>query len=341
LRGFLEASFQFRFLNLMQLLMGIYTFLSPIVAWLIEPSLSMIMIFVVSGRFVFLIFHLLYLFSGWRWLFKSTNLKTKEISQRIRKLSGWLTVGNIIGPFMTYFDRFILGSFIPMVQVAYYTTPYEFVSRLYILPMSLVRVLFPEFAKYLVFEKSKLKQVYRLSLYLIFVVMMLPCAGLIYFGYDGLKIWLGDDFANSSYQILQILSVGVFFNGLSHVPYTLIQSTEKVDWTAKVHMIELPIYLLGLWFMATKFGLIGVAIAWSARVIFDELILSILVNYATQIRLHSLLLKLKIYLLSLFCFGFGFMNLSTNIKLIVFSVLVFSGIFYLYTMRRNFFTDEN
>ena len=90
---------------------------------------------------------------------------------------------------------------------------------------------------------------------------------------DGLKLWLGAEFAEHSYRVLQVLAVGVFINSLALVPFALVQGVGRPDVTATLHLIELPVYLGLLWWLISTRGIEGAAIAWTARVAVDALFL--------------------------------------------------------------------
>jgi O-antigen/teichoic acid export membrane protein len=88
-----------------------------------------------------------------------------------------------------------------------------------------------------------------------------------------LSVWLGAEFAANSRGVFQILSVGVLFNSLAVVPFTAIQAADRADLSAKAHLVELPLYLLTLWFLVRHFGIEGVAFAWLLRVVLDYLLM--------------------------------------------------------------------
>ena len=85
---------------------------------------------------------------------------------------------------------------------------------------------------------------------------------------DGLTVWLGADFARHSTRVLQWLAVGVLANSLAFVPFSFIQGIGRPDLTAKLHLLELPVYLAILFWLIHPFGIVGAAIAWSAAHIF-------------------------------------------------------------------------
>jgi O-antigen/teichoic acid export membrane protein len=103
---------------------------------------------------------------------------------------------------------------------------------------------------------------------------MIPIVLFFYlFSFDLLNLWLGKEFALKSYEIVEILSIGIFFNALGMIPFALIQSTGRADITAKIHILELPVYILLLIVLVEEYHIVGVAIAWSIRTFLDALIL--------------------------------------------------------------------
>ena len=57
-----------------------------------------------------------------------------------------MTVSNVLGPLMVTFDRFLIGSIISIAAVAYYSIPYEVVTKLWLISSALIGVLFPAFS---------------------------------------------------------------------------------------------------------------------------------------------------------------------------------------------------
>ena len=186
---------------------------------------------------------------------------------------GWMTVTNVISPMMVCMDRFVIGAMISVTAVAYYATPSEVVSKLSIIPAALSGVIFPAFATSYTRDHNKTLQIFiRSTKYT--GLALFPAALLITsFAHEGLLLWLGKEFAVHSTSIMQILVLGVFCNCLATVFFTYVQGISRPDLTAKLHMIELPLYLAFLWWAIHSYGIIGAAIAWSARVILDGALL--------------------------------------------------------------------
>ena len=102
------------------------------------------------------------------------------------------------------------------------------------------------------------------------LLMFLICLPVIIIGllYSGLvlKIWFGENYQINSFNILNVLLIGFFFNALAMIPFSAIQALGKSKITALIHCAELVPYLALLYFMVEKYGLLGAAISWSIRV---------------------------------------------------------------------------
>ena len=69
------------------------------------------------------------------------------------------------------------------------------------------------------------------------------------------------------------MAIGVFINSLAQVPFFFIQGIGRPDLSAKFHLLELPVYLIALWWLIATHGLIGAAIAWVGRAFLDAVLL--------------------------------------------------------------------
>ncbi len=97
----------------------------------------------------------------------------------------------------------------------------------------------------------------------------------ITFANTGLSFWLNQDFAIHATRVLQLLAIGVFINSLGRVPYALIQAAGRPDICARLHLLELPLYLISLWYMLHGWDVEGAAFAWVLRIFLDNLALLI------------------------------------------------------------------
>lgn len=275
LRGILEGFEEFKIVNILKLILGVFNFLLPVLSIVfLGNSLVVLVLGLVLIRVFVLILHHIFVFkkiSLSKVLSVQTNRNIKK--NRTFRFGAWMTLSNIVSPLMVNADRFFISFFLGASVVAFYTVPFDLVIRLLIIPASFTAVLFPRFSSLLSTKHKDTAVLYKKSLMIVFVVMLLVTIITISFSYIGLKVWINEEMANKSYKILIIVSIGVFFNSMAQVPHSLIQAAGKVKLTSILHIIEFLIYVLLLVFMLDKMGLIGAAITFSLRSIVDFLAL--------------------------------------------------------------------
>ena len=96
---------------------------------------------------------------------------------------------------------------------------------------------------------------------------------MVLFSNEVLTAWINRDFASNSKVYLQVFSIGILINCMSHIPYTLIQGTGRSKLTAYFHLIQFPIYFLLLWILVLNYGVLGAAIAWLIRILLDSVLM--------------------------------------------------------------------
>lgn len=104
--------------------------------------------------------------------------------------------------------------------------------------------------------------------------MALVCIALVFLLPLLLRLWIKASLRPESIVIGQVLCVGVFANAIGSMFYALLHAKGRADITAKLHLIELPIFIATLFFLISRFGIIGAAWAWVGRMIFDSLALA-------------------------------------------------------------------
>jgi O-antigen/teichoic acid export membrane protein len=132
--------------------------------------------------------------------------------------------------------------------------------------------MFPAFSASFVQDRNRTALLYSRSVKYLFLVLFPVVLLTVAFAQNGLTLWLGAEFARQSTRVLQWLAVGVFMNCLAQVPFALVQGVGRPDLTAKLHLIELPFYLLGMWWLIRAYGIEGAAIAWTLRIGLDACI---------------------------------------------------------------------
>jgi O-antigen/teichoic acid export membrane protein len=202
------------------------------------------------------------------------------------RFGGWLTVSNIVSPIMVNLDRFMIAGLLPLASVAYYVTPYELVTKLLIIPTAVLGVMFPALTAAYATDRERMTRLVDQSVRAILLLLFPATLVLVALAHEGLAWWISPTFAQQGATVLQVLAIGVLVNcAVGQVAYTAIQGAGRPDVTARVHLLELPLYLGILWLFARSFGLVGVAGAWTLRVCGDAAILQALASrYVAELR---------------------------------------------------------
>lgn len=278
LRAVLESYHRFDVANLIRIPLGMWTFLGPLVGLLFSSRLDDVVWVLVAGRVAALVAHLWACSLVRPGFFGAISFRSSLIRPLIR-FGGWVTVSNVIGPIMVYFDRFVIGAVLSVAAVAYYTTPYEVVAKLGVLPDAVVGVLFPVFAAYLASDVHRAAKVFDQGMRGLLIVSFPAALILATLSQEALTLWLGGEFSAQSYRIAQWLCAGILLNSFAKIPFALISASGRPDITAKLHMVELPVYLLVLWWLIRDQGVDGAAAAWALRAGADMAILSLIAGH--------------------------------------------------------------
>jgi O-antigen/teichoic acid export membrane protein len=201
----------------------------------------------------------------------------RELVAPLLTFGGWLTVSNIVGPLMVYFDRFVIAAMLGSAAIAYYTVPYDVLNRLLLLPQAIQEVLFPNFAMLRAQNSPRIVSLFSRASSTTMLLMLPPLLGTLWLAHAGLDWWVGDAFARNSTQVAKILMVGVLVNGMARTPIVFVQGVGHAKWSAVMHMCELPFYAVVLWLlMRGGLGIEGAAYAWTGRIVVDAVVLYIM-----------------------------------------------------------------
>jgi len=271
LRGVLEALQRFRILNLIRIPMSIFTFVGPLLVLPFSRSLVPVIGVLVVGRLIGCAAHLFACLAAMPELRHNFNLKRTLVSPLLT-IGGWMTVSNIVGPAILYLDRFLIGAVLSVSAVAFYTAPFDLVSRLLMIPVSVAGVLFPAFAISQRQDRNRTGLLLRRGLKYVFLSLFPIMLVIVALAPEILRLWLGPAFAENGSTVLRWLAVGILMNSLTTIPFAMLQGIGRPDITGKLLMIDLPLYLAGAWMLVSRFGIKGAAIAWTGRSILEVLV---------------------------------------------------------------------
>ncbi|HJS79263.1 MAG TPA: flippase, partial [Vitreimonas sp.] len=269
LRGLLEAGQRFDWVNAIRVPLGVLTFAAPLAATLWSADLVAMAIALGVVRIAAFAAHwavsarLYPALVGFR-------LPLGSAAGEMFRYGAWLTVSNVVGPLMVYIDRFVIGAVLAVAAVAYYSAPYEVVTRLWLVPAAVTGVLFPAMVAA---TPARLGALYRTGSKAVLLAIFPLVLFATLFAAEWLRLWLGPDFAAHGTRAAQLLCLGAAINCLAYLPLTLLQARGRTDLPAKAHLAELPIYLVLLWILVGSWGIEGAALAWALRCAADAAVL--------------------------------------------------------------------
>lgn len=272
-KGVNEAYLNFRAVSMIRVLLGVSTFGLPLVIAYFTTAMPALIGSLAISRFVALI---LYRKEAKKCIahIQSPNAKfSKSIRRKILQFGGWFSVSNILNPILGSLDRMFIGSMISSAAIAAYVIPYEITLQSLVIIGAITTVAFPMLASMLGKDRRK-TNIFFMSILAVSVCIMCFVALILYFkGSEILQIWLGEEMDFRSGLVIKILSLGIVPYTIGTLCISLIHSYGRTDITAKIHLIEFPIFAALIYFMINLDGLVGAASAWSIRVTCDSLIL--------------------------------------------------------------------
>jgi O-antigen/teichoic acid export membrane protein len=189
------------------------------------------------------------------------------------RFGGWVTVSSVVVPLLLYLDRFVIGATLTLAAVAYYSVPYDIVTRLWIIPLSVIAALYPAFSTLTGRGQSeRIASLLAQSVKWVLLTLGPAVVVIAAFANDILRLWLGSDFARESTLAFQILAVAIVVNSIAQVPYVLVQAVGRPDLTAKFHLIQLPLHGFLVWWLVNQWGITGAAIAQAIRIALEALL---------------------------------------------------------------------
>jgi O-antigen/teichoic acid export membrane protein len=284
LRGVLEAAQRFDLVNYIKVPSSVLFYLAAALAIPFGVRVAGIVSLLV---FIRLASTLAYLFLCFRTIpGLASHFRVSRASLGpLATFGGWIMVTNVTGPVFGYLERFMIASLLSVSMLAFYSAPYELVSKLLIFPMSVAPSLFPYFSYHGSRKSSEVSEVTSRTLKYLFLVLTPPLAVFIFFARDIMNLWLGPQFAVQSTSVLQLTTLVFFLNAFAFVPFTSVQALGRPDLKAILDLAAIPAYSVAAWWLIKHQGINGAAFAKLLLTICDCTVLYI---FASKLKAFAL-----------------------------------------------------
>jgi len=211
----------------------------------------------------------------------------RNLIRPMLNFGGALVIAGIAGIFLVNTEKGFLSAIISPQALAYYYVAFMFANMMTMFSGAMVQSLLPAFSQL----QSDKNREHLLSLYsrgikmnllwLVPTVYILTIIAKPFF-----TMWAGEDFGRESVTPFYIILSGIVVNIVAYFPHTAIIASGRTDVLAKLYWIELPFYILIVWYLTTHFGILGTAAAWSLRVIVDAFLMFFLVKRIVHLSFH-------------------------------------------------------
>lgn len=321
LTGVLAAHQRFAAINAVRVPLGVFNILGPLALLHWRADLGAITAILVIQRAVAAAVYFELVRRTGPELMRRGSLEPRLLGPLLA-FGRWMTVSAVIGPFMVYLDRFLIAGVLSTAAIAYYTAPFDMLSRVWIVSGAITSVLFPALAASLVVDRGRARKLFEYGVVMIYVALLPVLLGCCLFAHEGLRLWLGPEFAAHGAPIVQLLSGGMFVNALAQVALAVVQASGRPRVGAMLHLIELPAYLAAIWLLLRHLGLAGAAIAWTARAAVDAIVLFLVAARALDLPRPIRIRAIVVLAITLAAFAFSAAPLPVRLTAYLVTIVV-------------------
>jgi len=163
-----------------------------------------------------------------------------------------------------YADRVIIGMFLPLAMVGYYTMAFDIASKQWYISSSVSQTFFPVFSGQSVTNQGALGQSYIQAAKALAVLVTGATMLLGVFSRELLTYWISPDFAAHSTAPLMLLGIGILFSCYVTIPYTaIISASTRPAVCAAIFGAAIVVHIgASLWWLRL-WGIVGVALAFA------------------------------------------------------------------------------
>lgn len=268
-RSIFESSQDFFIVSVNRILISCSLLTAPIINHYIfnQPAKESIILILYSYILVSLIYVLLI-----RKKYKQITIFNYDQETIIKLISfgKWISFQSIIHQFFLNIDRMIISSFIGVNQVAFYTTPYDLLSKLTVISTSLTAGLIPGVSYWT--KNNMVKNIKTIEKKLIkkFLLIYVPILVFLFLlAEEILKQWISSEYMIKSSSVFKILVIAFCINSFSNMYAKLLIALNKPNLFFYISSISTIIFIFCCFVLVNKFAIEGVAFAVFLKVSVD------------------------------------------------------------------------
>ncbi len=170
-------------------------------------------------------------------------------------------------------EKGVLAAAVSVTALAHYSVAFTLASMMTLFSGAMIQSLLPAFSQLQGDTKRQhLNSLYSFGIRISLILAVPALVFISLFAKPFFSRWAGEEFGRESTLPFYLLAVGLAFNIVAYLPYVAIMASGRTDIFAKLYWIELVFYVVLVWFLASRYGAAGAALAWSIRVVVDAII---------------------------------------------------------------------
>jgi O-antigen/teichoic acid export membrane protein len=240
---------------------------------ILSTILTVVLLYLGKGLIEILIGFIIFQLSGLilsyyasKELLPTLNIKVefdKTVFNEIFGFSVFTAVNVVTGNFVVKVDKIIIGGFLGIGTVPYYSVPFMIAQAFSGFIGAITQHLFPN-VSYLqaLHNKEKLINLHQRAFRWAISLSVIIVIELVLLGNSFLRIWMGKEFAGKCLEVLPVIAVALFFSNITSISlwfYTGFGYTRINMFSSLVGSL---CYLLGTVFLIPRFGLQGAAMSF-------------------------------------------------------------------------------
>ena len=266
-RNIHEGKQNFLLVSILRALISSLLIVSPLFFSTDEISNAGFLIFIILTLFLLLYF---FLFTR-EYFFFSLKKVSKNIMRILLKDGSLITIHSFVNPVFIFFDRFIIGNILGTVSVGIYTSIYDVVSRMIIVPSSISNAYFPAISNNYKSIKLSSKILFN-GLKFNLIVSSIALIILVTYGNWLLENWLGIEVEFKF--LIPILSLAYFVKGFNLIFLKYYQAMAKFKYTNLLNYSLAFIYFPLIFLSIKLYNITGAAL-----ILLLKNVLEIMINF--------------------------------------------------------------
>lgn len=192
-----------------------------------------------------------------------TRFSWVAVESVLRFASGMLAT-TLLSLLLMQVDKILLSRLLTLEAFGYYMLAATVANALYMLVTPVNQAFFPRFTELVTKgDVAGLAIVYHRGAQTISLAVIPSTLLLVFFGYDLLRLWTGNEtLAHQAAPLLALLSLGTMLNALMNIPYQLTLAYGWVSFAVWMNVIAVLLLLPAIYWATLYFGAVGAAWIW-------------------------------------------------------------------------------